>query len=35
MRIGPIGNATLTSIGPNLAGEPVVETFNAEVILPI
>ena len=35
MRIGPIGNATLTSIGPNLAGEPVVETFNAEVVLPI
>lgn len=35
MRIGPIGNATLTSIGPNLAGEPVVETYNAEVILPI
>lgn len=35
MRIGPIGNATLTSIGPNLAGEPVVEAFNAEVILPI
>ncbi|NGN94516.1 histidine phosphatase family protein [Nocardioides sp. KC13] len=35
MRIGPIGNATLTSIGPNIAGEPVVETFNAEVVLPI
>lgn len=35
MRIGPIGNATLTSIGPNRAGEPVVETFNAEVVLPI
>lgn len=35
MRIGPVGNATLTSIGPNLAGEPVVETFNAEVILPL
>ena len=35
MRIGPFNNATLTSIGPNIAGEPVVETFNAEVILPI
>ncbi|TQL68823.1 putative phosphoglycerate mutase [Nocardioides albertanoniae] len=35
MRIGPFDNATLTTIGPNLAGEPVVETFNAEVILPV
>ncbi|MEU6135192.1 histidine phosphatase family protein [Nocardioides sp. NPDC047086] len=35
MRIGPIDNATLTSIGPNLAGEPVVEAFNAKVVLPI